>query len=271
MDPSRNSTNFGSVIKQLLVVLSLVLTTRSSGQYDIGLSAGVFDFEFLVAYSASHNRVGFSDLQEPGYSASVFYRERGAKRVQLGLSLDYSRRSFHTYYAGGGLGSAYGADVDVTLDLFHLSIVPEMYIDPARNVTFRFGLQLGVGSIARVTGNSWEWGPNAAGSKVLANSRSYDFNSDMRVLLGFGIRVPLQSKISICLDPYASAGITSIVAQSPRNHCMEWGVRLGVSLTSPRDGFWAKRRQRRALRKKADASEKGSYEARMPIALAMPN
>jgi hypothetical protein len=134
------------------------------------------------------------------------------------------------------------------LDLIHLSIVPEVYLDPARNVTFRFGLQVGLGSIARVTGESLDYGSGQE-FKEFENERSYDFGADLRLLLGLGLRIPLQGRVALSLDPYASAGLSSIVHTSPRNICMEWGIRLGASLSSPGDGFWMKRREKRALRK----------------------
>lgn len=230
-----------------VVAFALVQATASA-QFDFGVTTGLFGFDTKVHRSEGHMYAEYSDLGNPGWTSSVFYRERGSADVQFGLSLDFTRRSFHAKYLNGSLGGGKGADVDVELDLLHFSFGPEVYLGPKHRSAMRFDLQFGCRLGARATGRSLDYGMGVV-SKTYDNTPIGAFGGDVRALLGFCIRVPANERWTIVLDPYVSAGLTSILKQRPHTTCTEWGMRLGASMTSKGKGFWAKTRERAKLRK----------------------
>lgn len=221
-------------------------------QYELGASLGAYQYS-IVERKEDHAQATFDQLATPSFNASLFYRERWGKVMNLGVELQFSRKSFDARYGDGGLGGSRGTIAHVDLDLMHLSITPEMRLGGGDNAVLRIGLQIGFKLGGSMTGSSWViYNGNERNSSYVGASPS-DFKGDLRFLFGFGFRHRAVTPWGVTFDPYFSAAIGSILKDPPGAKGTEFGLKMGCSI----------RRERTPLMKLIDS--------KMPMPPAGPN
>lgn len=210
------------------VLLMLVcLVGRVSAQYDIGLALGGSAPGYWQGKGGRHEFAKVTDIDVPGPVIAVFYRERIASHVDLGVECQYARRSFSIQYGGGSPAGSYRTSVDAALDLIHLSVTPEVRMDPAGNAVVRFGAMAGVLMGGQIHGERTSGGAVGFSKEELHGQQPADFIGDLRVLVGLGFRTSKRTW-AVSLDPFVTYGITSLLRNDPGLKTMEAGLKVGV-------------------------------------------
>lgn len=210
-----------------------------SAQYEVGVSGGVFISEMYTPTSANRP-VTYAPGPSTPYAISAWYRERGEKRVGLGLGLQWTHRSFRADYFEGGLGGGTDYSATVNVNFIHLNIGPEVRLDRNGRLCFRTGPQFGflVGGTSDGTKYSWSMGGPSSRSTFNDEEIRSTYRGDLRWLFGLGIWSALSQRFSLSLDPYASLGITSLHQDPTVMKSMDAGLKVSVGLRVQRRPFW---------------------------------
>ncbi|MCB0773033.1 MAG: hypothetical protein KDB93_06640 [Flavobacteriales bacterium] len=200
-------------------------------QYDIGAAAGgVLTFMSDGGHISPHQFARVDYVDAGTFSAAVFFRTRKARRVNPALDLVWSRRSFRASYGQrhGGGGTTKRASAD--LDQLYVGIVPELALDSGRRSVFRLGMRAGICTDARAQGTVSTWSND--GEHALADGQDLgaDFRGDLRVVLGFGYRLPWGARWAVHVDPELTYGIGSLLKDDwGRLHGWDVGLRVGIA------------------------------------------
>lgn len=213
------------------LLLLLVLTSWASvlAQFDVGGSFGSNLVDIRGRSSSGNEYARFSDIARPGWTASLFYREKVASHTNLGLELLWHRQEFHCYYFSGGLAGGEVSNVHVVLHTLNVAILPEVRLGASSEALIRFGVLGGfrvAGSKTGTWSSSGIWGSQV---KYFRDSTPKEFGGDLRVVMGFGFRVPMGAHSAVTIDPYGAYGFSSMLKESPGSRTTEVGIRLGWS------------------------------------------
>ena len=140
------------MLRRVLSLYAMAYGALVAAQFDLGASIGVFQYDLRSKESDGHAYARFSELSNPGLTASIFYRERSSAQLDLGVEIQYTRRSFTTTYSHGSLAGSVGASDNVELHLIHLTITPELRLNPTRTAVMRLGPQVGFLVAGSMTG-----------------------------------------------------------------------------------------------------------------------
>lgn len=216
------------MLKRVVLLYALACGVPLAAQFDLGVSFGMFHESLRSKESEGHAYVRFSDLSNPGPTASVFYRERSSDQLDLGVEVQYTRSVFTAIYSDGSVAGSVGASGEVELHLIHLTITPELRLNPSRTAVMRFGPQIGFLVDGSMTGYAWNSFPYQGSRTELQNAPASDFKGDVRVLFGLGLRSSATARVAVSFDPYFSASITSLLRQDPGAFSSEYGIRIGL-------------------------------------------
>ncbi len=220
-----------------VIALLAIGHVRISAQYEVGLSGGVFH----AAMSTSRNSRGGGSFG-PGdvmpYTVGVWYRERSAKRVGLGLGGQWTHRSFRADYTTGGLGYGSNYETAVNADFVHAYVGLEVRLDGKGRLNLRTGPQFGffVGGNARGTYSGWS--TLSPSDSETFRQDDLDYHGDVRWFLGFGFWSALHQRLSLSVDPYASVSITPMKEDDPRFMSIDFGLNVSVGLRMKRRTLW---------------------------------
>lgn len=205
----------------------LFLPLAVFGQFVVGVSAGAFRQKLIGrADDASHDFTDVDQVVSPVFTASAFYRERYCANVDLGLELTFVHRSFSAYYGSYGLAGTRFRSVHAELDQLYLCITPEVHLNASGNSVVRFGVMSGVRIGGSAEGESYSSG--VIGNDRHAINATNDFGGDLRLVFGFGFRLPLGDRWSVSLDPYSNTAITSMLKSASGIRGTDVGLRIGL-------------------------------------------
>lgn len=227
------------------VLFFIMVSTHA--QFDWGVSVGTYTYDLrpgqdVQSFTAEGNGAP--------WSVGVWYRERPAGRIGLGLDAQWSRRSFHTNYGTGGLGGGTKHEAEVDIHLFHVAILPELRLDRNGRVLLRFGPQFGVGVAGQMSRAMQAWSILApsADSVVLETAAQKDFRAGTRLFLGLGYRFGLCDRWSVAVDPYVAYGFTPITQEAPTLYTTDAGLKLSFGRSQLGRTLWQRVRAGAPLR-----------------------
>jgi hypothetical protein len=88
-----------------------------------------------------------------------------------------------------------------------------------------------------MTGSTYAYWPYQSYRADLVDEVPRDFGGELRVIMGFGFRIPTGERSGITVDPYGAYGLSSMLKVEPGSLTTELGLRLGWSLRMPRGGM----------------------------------
>jgi hypothetical protein len=133
----------------------------------------------------------------------------------------------------GGYSFFYNRWSHVDLDMLHVALLPEIKMGPSGNAVIRFGAMAG-----GIVGGR-EHGGLSQYDMFVRDTQEYDrpademYRADMRLLLGFGFRVPLGRHVVFSIDPYTSGSITTITRDQVVLYSRDHGLRFGLAAVLP--------------------------------------
>ena len=216
-------------LRSWVAVTACSLTMISGAQYEVGASFGLYHDALQGRRSEGYSYAEFDDLPVISLVASIHYRERCSSRTDLGVELQFVRKSFSVLAREGGLAGSSGIDADVSLYLMHLNITPEVKMNESGSIRLRFGPQFGFKLGGSVTGQKWVSYPFNYSTDTLARSAPSDLKGDIRFLFGMGFRSNALSKWAVTCDPYYSVAIGSILKIRPGAKGSDLGIKIGLT------------------------------------------
>jgi hypothetical protein len=231
------------MVKRVLLLFALSWSVPLAAQFDLGVAGGLSRYDIRSRTGQGYAAASFLQLSRPDLTASIYYREQHGSHTNLGLELSWARKEFHTIYSSGSrLGSA-GTSAHVVLHTLNLAILPEVRLAERSGAVIRFGLSCGFRVAGSMTGSTYVYGPYQSYQAHLVDEVPRDLGGELRVILGFGFRMPTGQRSGITLDPYGAYGISSMLKVDPGSVTTELGLRLGWSLRVPKEGLtrWLKR------------------------------
>ena len=102
-------------LRSWVAVTACSLTMISGAQYEVGASFGLYHDALQGRRSEGYSYAEFDDLPVISLVASIHYRERCSSRTDLGVELQFVRKSFSVLAREGGLAGSSGIDADVSL------------------------------------------------------------------------------------------------------------------------------------------------------------
>ena len=225
------------MLKRVVLLYALACGVPLAAQFDLGVSFGLARYDIRAREGEGHAGASFADLSRPDLTASIYYREQHGSHTNLGLELSWARKEFRTSYSSGSrLGSA-GTSAHVVLHTLNLAILPEVRLAERSGAVIRFGLSCGFRIAGSMTGSTYAYWPYQSYQADLVDEVPRDFGGELRVIMGFGFRIPTGQRSGITVDPYGAYGISSMLKVEPGSVSTELGLRLGWSLRMPKEGF----------------------------------
>lgn len=215
----------------LALFFAWAVACGAHAQYDLGLAAGgVLNF-MAGDHSGSPHQYARVDYVDAGTcSASVFFKARTARRINPALDLMWVRRSFRVSYGQSGLGGGATRRAHADLDQLYAGLVPELALDSTRRSVFRLGVRAGLYTDAKATGTISTWDSSGEHGEVAAQDLGPDFRSDLRLVLGFGYRLPWGARWAVQFDPELTYGFGSLLKDDwGRLHGWDVGLHVGVA------------------------------------------
>ncbi len=218
------------MLRSSLLTCTFFVGTCAVAQYEVGASVGVYRYSLDGRKSDGHEYASFSHVPATAFTASLSYRERCASHTDLGVELQFTRKSFDARYSDGGIAGSDGTDAHVDLDLLHLNVALEVRLNSKGTAVVRFGPQVGFRVGGRMTGYHWSIYPypNPSYRSWFVGATPSDFGGDLRFLFGLGFRSGT-GPWGVTFDPYCSTGV-GILLKSPGAKGTEFGVKIGCSL-----------------------------------------
>ncbi len=219
-----------------LTLVVCLATLESHAQFEWGVGAGAFTHVLSGSSEGSPVAPSVSNAAGARPLLALFYRERSKHMANFFAELSLLRSTFSTEIRSGG---HYGSTkyLDVRLDDLYLTLGPEFGSD---NAGLRIGMQIGflvngrqegsMQSESSLSGLSWQ---------TIPPSKADDFTGDLRFLASFHYKLPLKSRLGLCIDPFLSLPLSSILkGQDPKLVSQQMGFRLGVFRKSEKGGAW---------------------------------
>ncbi len=225
-------------MKAIFTILASAAIAPAMAQFDYGLSAGGVLTNLWASDSDSpHDKADINNVTPVVLTATAFYREQSAPRVNFGVDLTYIHRAFDAALYAGGLGGGSTRVGHVEMDQLYFGLKPEVRMDAKGHAVVRFGAMAGflVGGSTVGYVHTMEALP---GMQYGTLDFQKDFKSDMRLAFGFGLKVPLGGHWAFSIDPEATFAITSMLKdRESRSHGIDLGLRVGLVRQSKAKGF----------------------------------
>jgi hypothetical protein len=225
------------MLKRVMLLYGLAWSVPVAAQFDLGASFGLARYDIRAREGEGHAGASFSDLSRPDLTASIYYREQHGSHTNLGLELSWARKEFRTSYASGSLLGSAGTSAHVVLHTLNVAILPEVRLAERSGAVIRFGLSCGFRIAGSMTGSTYAYWPYQSYQADLVDEVPRDFGGELRVIMGFGFRIPTGQRSGITVDPYGAYGISSMLKVEPGSVTTELGLRLGWSLRMPSGGM----------------------------------
>lgn len=200
-------------------------------QPTLQLNAGVFAWQMRFRQDDPHVDDLTSD-PGPGHAFSLHYREEPAdRRIGFDANLTYAYRECTMSIRSGGHATSDLTYADLHMGTMHLGLGLNIPVDSVGTLWFRPRLMAGLAQWTLGSGYHEFMDQGHLVRQSFSDRHFDDYRSGVRLSIGIGLKIKLDRRLFLDMEPYYSYGLT--IECDPGNANFrhdEWGLRIGTGV-----------------------------------------
>jgi opacity protein-like surface antigen len=223
--------------KSVTYIFLFFLPLLSFGQVQIGIKGG-YDYFWFSHPEDGHFSARYNYLNN-GFLVAATIRQRSLQTFNLGVEIEYVKRSFGVKSSWGGLGGGTGADLNYSIGNIYIQLQPQFTFGSRVKFFIIPGIYFGTLLHSSLQGNTYSWlgGHPSTTDTIYGNAKGYYSDFEFGISPGLGVEFPVHNNLNLVFEYDFSLNILPIGGSwgSDKVKMFSMNFEVGIAYTLKRN------------------------------------